>query len=103
MITKLMGEIDERRESLPGFDIKLAACKAKMLESEKSGNDSEWSKHEERLNGQRLSDATGRYFGDLDLDQEFLKNVVVLEEFIKELLAVIVTRGGMEYDHISYL
>ncbi|KAJ8325015.1 hypothetical protein O5D80_006527 [Batrachochytrium dendrobatidis] len=103
VITKLMGEIDERRESLPGFDIKLAACKAKMLESEKSGNDSEWSKHEERLNGQRLSDATGRYFGDLDLDQEFLKNVVVLEEFIKELLAVIVTRGGMEYDHISYL
>ncbi|KAH6565611.1 hypothetical protein BASA62_007111 [Batrachochytrium salamandrivorans] len=99
VITRLLGEIDDRRGSMSDFDAQLSECKDRLLYSGSSRDESEWLKHEERISGKPV----GGHSGDLDLDYEFLRNVVVLEEFIKELLAAIVTRGGLEYDHILYL
>ncbi|KAI8810376.1 Retinoic acid induced 16-like protein-domain-containing protein [Cladochytrium replicatum] len=39
----------------------------------------------------------------LDLEGEFLKNVVILEEAIKELLAIIIAHAASDHDQITYI
>ncbi|KAL2917136.1 hypothetical protein HK105_203200 [Polyrhizophydium stewartii] len=98
VIIHLLEEIDERRASMPDFDARLTSCKQALLHKGSGAQNDEWARHEERLRARPAMN-----MDEFDMDAEFLRNVVVLEEFIKELLAAIVTRGSVEYDHMAYL
>ncbi|KAJ3042542.1 hypothetical protein HDV00_007076 [Rhizophlyctis rosea] len=74
-IVKLGKEIEERRGGIEGYEGRLEK-------------------------GREVEGGEGV---ELNLEKEFLKNVVVLEEFMKEVLAVLVMHGSREYDEVSYL
>ncbi|KAJ3217740.1 hypothetical protein HK099_005358 [Clydaea vesicula] len=40
---------------------------------------------------------------DLDLDKEFFKNVILLEEFSKELIAILIFHATKDYDSLAYI
>ncbi|KAJ3092473.1 hypothetical protein HK102_006884 [Quaeritorhiza haematococci] len=91
VLVKLMEEVDERRSQLPDYDKQLAATRAKLFSGDGGLSDRQ----------RRAADFFS--IADLDLDAEFLKNVVLLEETLKELLAILIMHGAREYDQISYI
>ncbi|KAJ3015332.1 UNVERIFIED_CONTAM: hypothetical protein HDU68_012771 [Siphonaria sp. JEL0065] len=83
ILLRLRREIEERRTSVgPQFNNELQLIREELFEQRRK--------------------TEGKRFG-LDFEEEFYKNVVLLEEFTKELLAILVAHGGREYDEISYV
>ncbi|KAJ3313307.1 hypothetical protein HDU76_002689 [Blyttiomyces sp. JEL0837] len=110
VLIRLRREVEERRTTIPNFEEALANTREQMFKapsptasssalkatpSSVSGGPVDWLK--ERRDRETSSSPTADnvshispWGGDLDLDGEFLKNVVVLEETVKELLAILV-------------
>ncbi|KND04303.1 uncharacterized protein SPPG_00036 [Spizellomyces punctatus DAOM BR117] len=82
IITRLLAEVSTKRAQLGEdvFDNRLEMTRAALYEGD-------W------VEG----------VGELDLEGEFVKNVVVLEEFVKELVAVLVTRGEVSAEEVAFV
>lgn len=117
ILIQLRREVEERRSSIANFDSLLASTKAFMFQdttnkpSLMSMGGGDWLRKGSPLptpppplktpaSAGFISDTA---VGELDLDAEFLKNVVVLEECVKELLAILVLHGSSDYDQICYI
>ncbi|KAJ3393105.1 hypothetical protein HDU84_002782 [Entophlyctis sp. JEL0112] len=84
ILIRLRREVEQRRASTPDFDIELNLFREEMFG--------------QRRQQQQLHDNVSRRFGGLDFQDEFYKNVVLLEEFTKELLSVLVIHGSTDHD-----
>ncbi|KAI8998003.1 Retinoic acid induced 16-like protein-domain-containing protein [Gaertneriomyces semiglobifer] len=81
LLQALYAQVSTRRPQIPDFDERLAFIRDQVKNSQSSGSID--------------FDAT------FDSETEFMKNVVVLEEFAKELLATMVMReGGVQIGHL---
>ncbi|KAJ3100823.1 hypothetical protein HDU96_010202 [Phlyctochytrium bullatum] len=104
IVVRLRREIEERRSTLPQFDAMLSKARADLF-SQKSiafgigANAEIWPWRRKDAVQYNVS----RAYGEVDLDAEFMKNVIVLEETIKELLSILVVHGSRDYDQIVYL
>jgi hypothetical protein len=78
---------------MPDFDSQLSLTRQVLFSGEKLGRGGVINRNVSRHGTPAVSPTMG--YGELDLDGEFLKNVVVLEEFVKELLAVLVMHGEL--------
>ncbi|KAJ3192732.1 hypothetical protein HK101_006026 [Irineochytrium annulatum] len=107
VLVRLRREVEERRATIRGFDESLARTREQLFKSGPSAIvTSSGTSSGDWLRGRKEAAARERLassMGELDLDAEFLKNVVVLEEAVKELLAIIVMHGSREHDQIYYL
>ncbi|KAI9340563.1 Retinoic acid induced 16-like protein-domain-containing protein [Obelidium mucronatum] len=83
ILLRLRREVEDRRTSVgPAFNNELQLLREELFE--------------QRRKAERTQ------FG-LNFEEEFYKNVVLLEEFTKELLSILVAHAGREYDEISYV
>lgn len=89
ILYKLQKEILERKASLPDYDEQLKQVRSALFK-DNSGRS-------------RSTSFSAGNLGELDLDGEFLKNVVLLEEFVKELVMIFMMHSSRDYDVISYL
>ncbi|KAJ3121980.1 hypothetical protein HK098_003240 [Nowakowskiella sp. JEL0407] len=104
VILKLQLEIEKKRSQMPNFDANLAKVRDRMFG--RWGDGGEFGGNSVIGNGLDIVGMIAAGLGgahNLDFDVEFLKNVVVLEEGIKELLAIMIMHGSSGYDLISYL
>ncbi|KAJ1569712.1 hypothetical protein HK405_005774 [Cladochytrium tenue] len=106
ILIRLRREVEERRALIPDFDKLLQSTRQKMFHEQESAP-SDWlnaiKRETEAKAPKRPPEGILINTGDLDLDAEFVRNVVILEEFVKELLSVLVTHGSYSYDQISYV
>ncbi|KAI9355331.1 Retinoic acid induced 16-like protein-domain-containing protein [Zopfochytrium polystomum] len=109
ILIRLRREVEERRSTIQNFDTLLLQTRQRMFHEssgmEGSGGASDWlnSMKRDKDLPQQQQQALGGVSGDLDLDGEFMKNVIVLEESVKELLSLLVAHGSYPYDQISYV
>ncbi|KAJ3219749.1 hypothetical protein HDU67_009561 [Dinochytrium kinnereticum] len=102
IIVRLRREVEERRATLPTFENTLTKTRQQLF----SNADTPASTPQDMWPWRRKETSqynNTRNMGEIDLDAEFLKNVVVLEEAIKELLSILVVHGSRDYDQIVYL
>ncbi|KAI9206219.1 Retinoic acid induced 16-like protein-domain-containing protein [Polychytrium aggregatum] len=89
IFVKLLKEAEDKATVLSDFEFSLEKTKTDML------------------NGRLQKKSRRRTLGGSthvpDLEEEFVKNCLVLHEFIKEALAALVLHGSRDYDHISYI
>ncbi|KAJ1562883.1 hypothetical protein HK096_009454 [Nowakowskiella sp. JEL0078] len=110
-ILKLRTEIQRKRNLSSDFDIQLVKTRERMF-GKRSQSDLSHGLPvvgDERGIVGRASSTRGLagLFGKPErqgetVDEGFLKNIVLLEEAVKELLAVILMHGSRGYDQISY-
>ncbi|KAJ3411510.1 hypothetical protein HDV05_002118 [Chytridiales sp. JEL 0842] len=106
ILIRLRREVEERRKGLEGFEGRLEGVRRGLMKvrREDVGKKTvEGLGEDEEVLMKNSPSALEPGNADLDLDEVFLRNVVVLEEFVKELLAVLVMHGSREYDEISYM
>ncbi|KAJ3098194.1 hypothetical protein HDU97_004203 [Phlyctochytrium planicorne] len=96
IIVRLRSEAEERRSTIQNFEAAMSRTRFQLFNQTDTPG---WIWRRKDNN----SYTAPRSSEDLDLDAEFLKNVIVLEETIKELLAILVVHGGRDYDQIVYL
>ncbi|KAI8612112.1 Retinoic acid induced 16-like protein-domain-containing protein [Chytriomyces sp. MP71] len=88
ILIRLRREVEERRQSMPTFDVDLSVTREEMF----------------GLRRKTPETVVKLFGGGIDeFDNEFYKNVVLLEEFTKELLSILVMQGNRDYDEISYI
>ncbi|KAJ3402500.1 hypothetical protein HDU80_005036 [Chytriomyces hyalinus] len=86
-IIRLRKEVEERRNAMPNFDVDLSVAREELFGLRR-----------------KAPEAVTQFFGGMDeFDHEFYKNVVLLEEFTKEMLSILVMHGNRDYDEISYI
>ncbi|KAJ3286936.1 hypothetical protein HK104_008833 [Borealophlyctis nickersoniae] len=106
VILRLRKEIDDKKRTVINYDEKLERTREELFTGFSGDADpSDGMGRRTGTNRKRwtLVDGTPDPAAELDLEAEFLRNVVVLEEFVKELLAVLVMHGSREYDEVSFL
>ncbi|KAI8821940.1 Retinoic acid induced 16-like protein-domain-containing protein [Chytriomyces cf. hyalinus JEL632] len=76
-IIRLRKEVEERRNAMPNFDVDLSVAREELFGLRR-----------------KAPEAVTQFFGGMDeFDHEFYKNVVLLEEFTKEMLSILVMHG----------
>ncbi|KAJ3061215.1 hypothetical protein HDU98_002863 [Podochytrium sp. JEL0797] len=88
ILLRLRRQVQERRSNDSTFDGQLAVVRQELFGQQQTL----------QKNG-----TSSVFRTKVDFDKEFLKNVVLLEEFSKELVGVLVEHGKGEYDDVSYI